>query len=139
MEDFAAYIVKNLVTNPSSVEIRSSEDKASATLKLEIHTASEDMGKVIGRKGQTIQALRTILKRVGARLKKKILVELAQPENGNLVDQEALSLDYATASSTEDFEEDSPFVENSVEEEPSVIVRTLAGVCHGCTCSHHHD
>ena len=87
MEDFAAYIVKNLVTNPSSVEIRSSEDKASATLKLEIHTASEDMGKVIGRKGQTIQALRTILKRVGARLQKKILVELAQPENGNLVDQ----------------------------------------------------
>ena len=27
----------------------------------------------------------------------------------------------------------------AVEEEPSVIVRTLAGVCHGCTCSHHHD
>lgn len=76
MEDFAEYIVKNLVTDPNAVEIRSSEDKASATLKLEIHAASEDIGKIIGRKGQTIQALRTILKRVGARLQKKILLSL---------------------------------------------------------------
>lgn len=139
MEDFAEYIVKNLVTDPNTVEIRSSEDKASATLKLEIHAASEDIGKIIGRKGQTIQALRTILKRVGARLQKKILVELAQPENGSLTDEEVLSLDYISAASAEDFEEDSSFAENSIEEEPSVIVRSLAGVCPGCSCSHHHD
>lgn len=67
----------------------------------------EDIGKIIGRKGQTIQALRTILKRVGARLQKKILVELAQPENNSLTDEEVLSLDYISAASAEDFEEDS--------------------------------
>ncbi|MBQ8498590.1 KH domain-containing protein [Chlamydia sp.] len=136
MEDFAAYIVKNLVTDPNSVEIRSSEDSASATIKLEIRVASEDIGKIIGRKGQTIQALRTILKRIGARLQKKVLIELTQPESNTLMNDEELSLDYMTVSSVEDFEEDSTFIED---EEPTATVRTLAGACHSCSCSHHHD
>ncbi|EPP34694.1 KH domain protein [Chlamydia ibidis] len=80
MEEFVAYIVKNLVADPEAVEIRSIEDEANESIKLEIRVAPDDIGKIIGRRGNTIHALRTILRRVCARLKKKIQIDLIQPE-----------------------------------------------------------
>ncbi|WP_348663199.1 KH domain-containing protein [Chlamydia vaughanii] len=83
MEEFVAYIVKNLVAEPEAVEIRSIQDEAGESIKLEIRVAPDDIGKIIGRRGNTIHALRTILRRVCARLKKKIQIDLIQPEGSN--------------------------------------------------------
>ncbi|QVE49389.1 KH domain-containing protein [Chlamydia crocodili] len=80
MEEFVAYIVKNLVADPEAVEIRSIQDESGESIKLEIRVAPDDIGKIIGRRGNTIHALRTILRRVCARLKKKIQIDLIQPE-----------------------------------------------------------
>ncbi|EPP39121.1 KH domain protein, partial [Chlamydia psittaci 84-8471/1] len=79
MEEFVAYIVKNLVADPEAVEIRSIQDESGESIKLEIRVAPDDIGKIIGRRGNTIHALRTILRRVCARLKKKIQIDLIQP------------------------------------------------------------
>lgn len=78
MEEFLAYIIKNLVANPAAVEIRSQVENN--TIKMEIRVAPEDLGKVIGRKGNTIHAIRTIVRRISSRVKKKILIDLYQPE-----------------------------------------------------------
>lgn len=84
MEEFVAYIVKNLVANPEAVEIRSIQDETGESIKLEVRVSPDDIGKIIGRRGSTIHALRTILRRVCSRLKKKVQIDLVQPENAQL-------------------------------------------------------
>ncbi|WP_366223638.1 KH domain-containing protein [Chlamydia buteonis] len=93
MEEFVAYIVKNLVADPETVEIRSIQDESGESIKLEIRVAPDDIGKIIGRRGNTIHALRTILRRVCARLKKKIQIDLIQPEDsrGSVDESEGVS------------------------------------------------
>lgn len=81
MEEFVAYIVKNLVANPEAVEILSTQDETGESIKLEVRVSPDDIGKIIGRRGSTIHALRTILRRVCSRLKKKVQIDLVQPEN----------------------------------------------------------
>ena len=78
MEDFVAYIIKNLVSKPDSVCVSSSDDREQITI--EIRVAAEDVGKVIGRRGNTINALRTIVRTVATRLGRRAQVELIQPD-----------------------------------------------------------
>jgi len=78
MEEFVEYIVKNLVSDTQGVKVRTVQDQDK--LKIEIHVSSEDVGKVIGRKGNTINALRTIVRTVATRLGRRVQVDLIQPE-----------------------------------------------------------
>lgn len=78
MEEFVAYIIKNLVSVPESVFVSSFEDQD--RIHIEIRVAQEDVGKVIGRRGNTINALRTIVRTVATRLGRKVQVELIQPD-----------------------------------------------------------
>ena len=78
MEEFVAYIIKNLVSHPDEVSITSSPDEEK--VRIEIRVAQEDVGKVIGRRGNTINALRTIVRTVATRLGQKVQVELIQAD-----------------------------------------------------------
>lgn len=78
MEDFVAYIIKNLVSKPEDVIVSASETPEH--ISLEIRVAAEDVGKVIGRRGNTINALRTIVRTVATRLGRKAQIELIQPD-----------------------------------------------------------
>jgi uncharacterized protein len=102
MEDFVAYIIKNLVSKPEEVIVSSSDDQHHEQICIEIRVAAEDVGKVIGRRGNTINALRTIVRTVATRLGRKAQVELIQPDQPNrllvqadpeegLVEEEALT------------------------------------------------
>ncbi len=86
MEDFVAYIIKNLVSKPEEVVVSSSSDQEKA--RIEIRVAQEDVGKVIGRRGNTINALRTIVRTVATRLGQKVQVELIQDEVPGECDEE---------------------------------------------------
>ena len=77
MEEFVAYLVKNMVNQPEMVDIRS-VDGQGGTL-IEIRVAPEDVGKVVGRKGNVIRSLRTLAMVIGARLGRRIHVEIIQP------------------------------------------------------------
>jgi uncharacterized protein len=79
MEDFVAYIIKNLVSKPAEVTVSSVEGQEQ--ISIEIRVAAEDVGKVIGRKGNTINALRTIVRTVATRLGRRAQVELIQPDH----------------------------------------------------------
>jgi len=74
MEEFVGYLVKNLVEEPDSVSITSNEEGEEATL--EVRVAPEDVARVIGRKGRTIQAVRTIAATVAARLRRRVRIEV---------------------------------------------------------------
>jgi predicted RNA-binding protein YlqC (UPF0109 family) len=78
MEDFVAYIIKNLVSKPEDVIVSSSDEEEQ--ICIEIRVAAEDVGKVIGRRGNTINALRTIVRTVATRLGRRAQVELIQPQ-----------------------------------------------------------
>ena len=64
MKDFLEVVVKQLVDNPA--EVRVAEVKGEHLTIYELHVAKGDIGKVIGKKGQTAFAIRTLLNAVSA-------------------------------------------------------------------------
>ena len=76
MEEFVAYLVKNIVNVPDAVEIRSMMGQGG--LLIEIRVADEDIGKVVGRKGNVIRSLRTLAMSIGARLGSRVHLEIIQ-------------------------------------------------------------
>lgn len=76
MEELLGYMVKALVDNPNNVEIRKVEGEK--TIILELKVDESDVGKVIGKHGKTINAIRTIIKSAMSRESKKVLVEILQ-------------------------------------------------------------
>lgn len=78
MKEFVEYIIKNLVDNPNAVDIQCFEGERG--IIIEIRAAQADIGKIVGRHGNTIKALRTIISSVSARLGKHVRLELIEPE-----------------------------------------------------------
>lgn len=76
MEEFVAYLVKNMVNLPEKVDVRAVEGQNG--LLIEIRVAQEDIGKVVGRKGNVIRSLRTLAMTIGARLGRRIHLEIIQ-------------------------------------------------------------
>lgn len=68
------YIVQALVDNPDQILI--AERTGRNTTIIELAVAKEDIGKVIGKEGRTINAIRTILNAAGASQKKRVVLEV---------------------------------------------------------------
>jgi hypothetical protein len=64
-ESVLRYLAETLVDDPDGVEITTSQWRQRTSLNLSV--APSDMGKVIGRKGRTAQAIRTVVRAAGAR------------------------------------------------------------------------
>jgi uncharacterized protein len=77
MKELIQYIAKALVDNPDQVDVQ--EIVAQQTLVLELRVAKEDIGKVIGKKGKTAQAMRTILSCASAKEKRRAILEIVEP------------------------------------------------------------
>jgi predicted RNA-binding protein YlqC (UPF0109 family) len=58
MKELIHFIAQALVDHPEGVEVRETESGR----RLELKVAQEDLGRIIGRKGRTAQAMRTLLK-----------------------------------------------------------------------------
>lgn len=86
MEQFVGYIVKNLVDSPESVSaIRRASDQE---VVIEVRVAPDEVGKVIGRKGKTIQAVRTLTSTAAARLGCRVRVEVVDGDTDNEVTED---------------------------------------------------
>lgn len=77
---FLEHVVKSLVDNPSDVKITRSVDEMGVLLTLSVNTA--DMGKVIGRMGNTAKAIRTLLRVVGMKNNARVNLKINEPEGG---------------------------------------------------------
>ncbi len=76
VDEFIAYLVKNIVNQPDAVDIRSSESRSGYLI--EIRVAPEDIGKVVGRKGNIIRSLRTLAMTIGSRMGTRFHLEIIQ-------------------------------------------------------------
>jgi uncharacterized protein len=74
MRDFIEYIAKQLVDNPDAVSVVDEEKEGKIVFKLKVGEA--DVGKIIGRKGRTAQAMRVLLSAVAAKNGKRAILEV---------------------------------------------------------------
>lgn len=74
MKEIVEIIAKSLVDNTSAVVINEKEEDN--VVIYELHVATEDMGKVIGKQGRIAKALRTVVKAAATRENKKVNVEI---------------------------------------------------------------
>ena len=74
MEEMLRVLVKDLVSDPSKIEINSKKEGNVTTLELKV--ASEDVGKVIGKQGKIARSIRTLMKAYGAKAGEKINVDI---------------------------------------------------------------
>ncbi|MGB9681125.1 MAG: KH domain-containing protein [Minisyncoccia bacterium] len=74
-------IVKSIVNHPEAVKIDRKVDEMGVLLSLKVDNA--DMGQIIGRKGSTAKALRTILKVVGAKNRARVNLKIEEPANAS--------------------------------------------------------
>ena len=74
MKELIEYIAKSLVDDPSQVTV--SEVEGTNSLIIELHVASEDMGRVIGRGGRVANAMRTLVRVVAAKQGKRVTLEI---------------------------------------------------------------
>jgi predicted RNA-binding protein YlqC (UPF0109 family) len=79
VEDLLAYLARGLVDDPDAVEVDSFEED-DGTIVLELRVAEDDAGKVIGRGGRTISALRTVVKASSVREGRRVLVDVVDPD-----------------------------------------------------------
>ena len=77
LENFVDYVVRILVDKPEYVKIALKETDSESSL-IEINCAKEDMGKVIGKNGKTIMAIRSLVSGAGGRLGKRVSVEVVE-------------------------------------------------------------
>jgi uncharacterized protein len=75
VEELLAYLARTLVDEPDEVTVDSFEEE-DGTLVLELQVAEDDTGKVIGRGGRTVAALRTVLKAAAVRHERRVLVDV---------------------------------------------------------------
>jgi len=76
MKDLIKRIVKTMVDNPDEVEV--SEIEGDQISVLELRVAKVDIGKVIGKKGRNVRAIRTILSAASAKVKKHTVLEILE-------------------------------------------------------------
>jgi predicted RNA-binding protein YlqC (UPF0109 family) len=76
MQAFLEYVVKGMVQHPDAVTITPVE-RAGTTI-YELRLASQDVGKVIGRQGQTINAIRSLLQAGSAKKGLRCSLEIVE-------------------------------------------------------------
>nr|WP_041585629.1 KH domain-containing protein [Syntrophus aciditrophicus] len=74
MKELIKYIAQALVDNIDAVEV--SEVVGEHTIAIELRVAKEDLGKVIGKQGRNVEAMRTILSAVSTKLGKRAVLEI---------------------------------------------------------------
>jgi hypothetical protein len=76
MKELVEAIAKALVDYPDQVQVRAIEGKGITIFELRV--APSDTGKIIGRQGRTVGAMRGILNAVGAKLRKRFVLEILE-------------------------------------------------------------
>ncbi len=76
MKELIMYIAQALVDKPEEVEVY--EVIGEQTSVIELKVAKDDIGKVIGKQGQTARAMRTILSAASTKIRKRCFLEIIE-------------------------------------------------------------
>ena len=76
--DFIEHVVKAIVDTPDEVEVTQTVDDLGVLITLKV--AKSDMGKIIGKSGQTAKSLRVLLRMMGAKNDARYNLKIVEPE-----------------------------------------------------------
>ena len=76
--DFVKHVLEEICENKAAILVESQKDDLGILITITV--AEEDMGKLIGKQGQTISALRTLARIIGARENERINLKVLEPE-----------------------------------------------------------
>ena len=76
MRDTIEMVVKALVDDADSVDVR--EIDREGTIRLEVRVAQPDMGKVIGKQGRTVRALRSLVYAAGIKQQRRFVLDVVE-------------------------------------------------------------
>ena len=79
-KEFIEYVVKALVDNPGAVKVDRTVDEMGVLITLTVDP--NDMGKIIGRQGNTAKAIRTLLRTIGMKNNARVNLKINEPEGG---------------------------------------------------------
>jgi len=79
-QEFITFVIKAIVNNPDKVKITRTVDERGVLMTLDVDPG--DIGYVIGRRGNTVRAIRTLLKVVGAKNNALVNFKINEPEGG---------------------------------------------------------
>jgi predicted RNA-binding protein YlqC (UPF0109 family) len=74
--ELVEYLARRLVETPG--EVRVEEDDEDGDLVIRLSVAPDDVGRVIGRGGRIVRALRTVVRACGAREDRRVVLEIAE-------------------------------------------------------------
>jgi len=102
--EFLEYVVKGLVDHPESVKITRTVDEMGVLLNLDVHP--DDMGKIIGRSGNTAKAMRILLRVVGMKNNARVNLKINEPEGGRKSESSSTSNSSSDMKAMDDMIED---------------------------------
>lgn len=77
---FIEFVIKAIVNHPDKVKVTRTVDERGVLITLDVEPT--DIGYVIGRRGNTVRAIRTLLKVVGAKNNALVNLKINEPEGG---------------------------------------------------------
>lgn len=107
-QQFVEYIVKTLVNNPDKVNVERNIDEKGVLLSLSVD--SEDIGRVIGRRGATAQSIRTLLRALGTKNDARYNLKIVN------TDGERIGGDHFEKSEQDDYENTEPTAVRTAED-----------------------
>lgn len=75
--EFVRYVLEQICEDKSAIELESKDDERGTLISITV--GSDDMGRLIGKDGQTIDALRLLVRSMGARENVKINLKVCDP------------------------------------------------------------
>jgi len=80
--DFIEHVVKMIVENPDEVKVTRDVDEMGVLITLQV--AKDDMGKIIGKNGQTAKSLRILLRVIGSKNNARVNLRIVEPEGSEV-------------------------------------------------------
>ena len=77
MKELIEYIARSLVDNPLEVKVR--QDRVANKVRIQLHVAKEDMGRVIGKSGRVANSMRILSRVAAAREGKQVFLDVIEP------------------------------------------------------------
>lgn len=113
-QKFLEDLVKALVDHPDDVKINRTVDEMGVLLTLDVN--AEDMGKIIGRSGNTAKAIRTLLRVVGMKNDARVNLKINEPEGSTrTAAAQGVSSDMAEALNVDETPEDPKSLDEAIE------------------------
>jgi hypothetical protein len=88
-QEFLEYLVKSIVDNPDAVKVDRAVDEMGVLLTLKVDP--QDLGKVIGRRGNTARAIRNLLRVVGVKNQARVNLKIEEPAKSSSTSASAAS------------------------------------------------